>query len=101
MTRESIVQVPERPWPQTDKVWQQFVQFDRMMERTGVNPVTAVRENQGESMARARDICLQCLAHRECRNWLLGTEGMRQPPEFCPNADFFRRWGHKAPQPMR
>lgn len=61
-----------------------------MMERTGVDPVEAVRKSGGMAMAQARDTCLCCLLHRECRNWLGNTEGLQKPPDFCPNTDFFR-----------
>lgn len=68
-----------------------------MMERTGVEPVQAVRKAGGMAMAQARNTCLDCLSHRECRNWLQNTEGLQFPPDFCPNADFFRACVRRSP----
>ncbi|MFC0208129.1 DUF6455 family protein [Chelativorans intermedius] len=82
----------EQRWSQTHKVWRQFAQFDLMMKRTGVDPVAAARTSGGVEMAQARNVCLQCLEHRECRDWLANTQDLQPPPDFCPNALFFRRF---------
>lgn len=50
-----------RKWLQTDRVLRQFAQFDRVMERIGVDPVLAVRMDGGAAVKQARDICLACL----------------------------------------
>lgn len=77
-------------WPQTRRVWRQSGLFELMMERAGVDTVVAARRGGGAAMAHARGVCLRCPSDRECQNWLEGWEGSREPPDFCPNADFFR-----------
>lgn len=86
----------EQRWSQTQRVWQQFAQLDLMMERTGADPIVAARRSRGVAMAQARDACLRCPLHRECRNWLETTEGLQDPPEFCPNAPFFRECARRS-----
>ncbi len=90
------MRVVGRIWPQTNRVWQRFIQFDRMMERTGADPVTAVSERGGVSMAQARNACLRCLSHRECQSWLDRSEGPHNPPVFCPNATILCGWTLKS-----
>lgn len=84
------MQSDERRWPQTDRVWQQFALMDLVMERTGVDPAVAVRTAGGAALAEARDTCLGCASHRECRNWLEGGGDLAALAGFCPNVGFFR-----------
>lgn len=88
--------IAERPWPQTSRVLQRFTQFDQMIDLTGTDPLAAVRESGGASMAQARNTCLRCLLHRECQNWLNQTDGPTDPPAFCPNADALRDWARNT-----
>ena len=77
-----------RHWPQTDRVWRQFGQFDLVMERTRVDPTLAARKDGGTAVAQARDICLTCLHQKQCRS-LLDQDDGGAIMSFCPNADFF------------
>lgn len=79
-----------RHWPQTDRVWRQFGQLDLVMERTRVDPVLAARKAGGMALATARNICLTCLHHKQCRSLLDHDDG-DVILSFCPNADFFDR----------
>lgn len=78
----------DRKWPQTDRVWRQLAQFDRVLERIRVDPVFAVRVNRGAAVKQACDICLACLRQQECRSLLDGGEASAIMA-FRPNAGFF------------
>lgn len=78
-------------WPQTRRIWRQFAQMDLMMARMGVDPLLAIRESSGSSMAQARDICLNCKLQRECLSWLDQPNDPAHDTGFCPNEEFFRR----------
>lgn len=76
-----------RHWPQTQRVWRQFDQLDLVMQRTGASPVVAARKDRGKAMAKARNLCLSCLYHGECRA-RLDAGAAETIMEFCPNASF-------------
>jgi len=88
--KEVAVQSDERRWPQTDRVWQQFALMDLVMQRVGVDPAVAARMAGGAALAEARNTCLSCPFHRECRRWLESGGDFSELAGFCPNAGFFR-----------
>ena len=77
-------------WPMHNRVLRQAELMDRMMGRVGVNPAVAARVDQGAAWYDARTNCISCCREHECREWLECTEGLSMPPDFCPNAEFFR-----------
>ena len=44
----------------------------------------------GLAFGEARAKCRYCLHEEACRVWLASAEGLQVPPDFCPNAGFFR-----------
>lgn len=67
----------------------QKVLMDDMMHVVGVDILSAVDVDGGQSYVRARANCHSCASKRVCREWLADhSEG--EPQEFCLNADFFR-----------
>jgi hypothetical protein len=65
--------------------------MDSVMQTSGVDVLTAIRADNGQAFFEARAKCRVCLHERDCRNWWLEScEALRQPPNFCPNANFFR-----------
>ena len=80
----------ETRWPMFNRVLQQAARMDGMMERLGVDPVLAARQDQGQAYGRARTICLNCPAGPQCERWLAEPAGASEPPPlFCPLAAFF------------
>ena len=75
--------------------------MDRMMERVGVRPAVAVRTDQGMAWYDARTKCIDCLQEHPCRRWLENTDATATPPDFCPNAHFFRECVSNDTTPMR
>ena len=65
----------------------------RMMERCGVDLGRFAKRRLGTTMATAMDVCLDCPCPETCSRWLDATEkgGVQAPPDFCPNAESFRR----------
>ena len=64
--------------------------MDHMMQRAGVDVLTAVRADNGQAFFDSRARCRVCSHESDCRNWLQLSEALRVPPYFCPNANFFR-----------
>ena len=66
--------------------------MDRMLGRVGVDPNHATRVEDGMDWYEARTRCLDCQSIAICKAWLAGepSNGNPEPPEFCPNASFFR-----------
>jgi hypothetical protein len=77
-------------WPMFNRIFHQVELMDRMMEVVGVNAAIAVRVDEGAAWYEARTNCLSCCHECECRDWLVCSEGLLMPPDFCPNAAFFR-----------
>jgi hypothetical protein len=50
----------------------------------------AARIDGGLAFIEARAKCSYCLHEEACRVWLASAEGLQAPPDFCPNARFFR-----------
>ena len=88
-------------WPIFNRVFRQAELMDRMMERVGARPAVAVRIDHGMAWYDARTKCIDCLAEQECRRWLENTDASARPPDFCPNAQFFRQCVRKGATPMR
>jgi hypothetical protein len=74
-----------------NRIFHQVELMDRMMDVVGVNPAIAVRVDKGAAWYEARTNCISCCHECECRNWLECSDGLAVPPDFCPNAAFFRR----------
>jgi Family of unknown function (DUF6455) len=62
--------------------------MDSVMEKCGVDVLKAVRAANGDGFFAARGKCRDCVREEDCRNWWLNASEL--PPNFCPNADFFR-----------
>ena len=77
-------------WPMHSRVFRQAELMDRMMARVGVNPAVAARVDQGAAWFEARTNCISSCHEHVCRNWLERSERLSMPPDFCPNAEFFR-----------
>ena len=77
-------------WPMFREVLRRQELMDDMMERCGVDVLDVIRKDRGQSFVEARTTCL-CACVGTCRDWLLAPDGdVSSPPDFCPNADFFR-----------
>jgi hypothetical protein len=79
-----------RLWPTLEQVFRRRELMDHMMRTSGVDVLTAVRVDGGLTFIEARDKCRHCLHEDACRDWLGFSEGLQMPPNFCPNASFFR-----------
>ena len=78
-------------WPMLRDVLRRQEFMDDMMERCGVNVLDVIRKDRGQSFVEARTNCRLCARVGTCRQWLLAPNGdVSSPPDFCPNADFFR-----------
>jgi len=80
-------------WPMFNQIRRRQELMDQMMQTLGVDVLTAVRLDSGQTFVRARARCRDCLRESECRKWLDRPQGSPLPPDFCPNADFFRSCG--------
>jgi hypothetical protein len=80
-------------WPMFNQVRRRQDLMDEMMERLGVDVLTAVRKGNGQGFVGARTRCRGCLHESECRLWLDSSPKLPIPPDFCPNANFFRWCG--------
>jgi hypothetical protein len=78
-------------WPMFREVLRRQELMDDMMERCGVDLLDVIRKDRGQSLVEARSRCRWCACVGTCRDWLLAPDGdVSSPPDFCPNADFFR-----------
>ena len=78
-------------WPVLDQTRHREELMDAMMETTGVDVLKVISAENGAAFMRARANCRACRSEVACRLWLADTfEEVRSPPEFCPNANFFR-----------
>ena len=64
--------------------------MDRMIARTGADPLIAIRRDGGTSWFEARSRCIDCVSERLCREWLDTDSCEERPdvPEFCVNRAF-------------
>ena len=82
-----------RRWPIFNPVRRRQELMDHMMQRLGVDVLTAIRADDGQAFVEARARCRSCLHESDCRNWLESSEGLPLPPDFCPNANLLRTYG--------
>ncbi len=82
-------------FPVLNRVIAQAERMDTMMGTIGVDPLAAIRRDNGASWYEARTRCIDCADDRRCKTWLDATEPdqPRQPPPFCPNSAFFLACG--------
>ncbi len=78
-------------FPVLNRVIAQAERMDIMMGTIGVDPLVAIRSDNGASWYEARLRCIDCAADRRCKAWLETAEldQPRQAPPFCPNSMFF------------
>jgi hypothetical protein len=87
---EAAMPTSTRLWPTLDQVLRRQEFMDRMMRTSGVDVLAAVRVDGGLAFFEARAKCRFCLHEGTCRGWLESADGLQMPPDFCPNARFFR-----------
>jgi len=63
----------------------------RMMNKVGVNPVTAAALDGGLGGFAACTRCIFCQKAAACESWLSGESQAGTPQDFCPNATYFSR----------
>ncbi len=80
-------------WPTFNQAHRRQELMDHMMQRAGVDVLTAIGVDDGRAFVEARARCRTCLHESECRNWLESSETLLLLPDFCPNANFFRTCG--------
>ena len=80
---------PSRYWPAFEQVVRRQHLMDRMMHLSVVDVPNAVRVDGGLAFIEARAKCRFCTVEEACLLWLASDE-LRPPPDFCPNARFFR-----------
>jgi hypothetical protein len=80
-------------WPAFKEARRRNELMDAMMSRFGVDLITAIDVDNGNAFVQARSKCRSCCHESECRAWLNADETRFLPPDFCPNACFFRRCG--------
>ena len=85
--------------PMLDRVFRHAELMDRMMERIGINAAAAARLEKGMAFYKARTRCIGCCRERQCSDWLArsDSDASGEPPEFCGDAEFFRRLRSKTP----
>jgi Family of unknown function (DUF6455) len=79
-----------RWWPTREEVLRRRHLMRRMMQLCEVDTATAACIDGGLAFHIAETKCRFCLQEAACRLWLDSDEGPRVPPDFCPNAGFFR-----------
>ena len=80
-------------WPTFNQVRHRQELMDHMIERLGVDVLTAIDMEGGCAFVQARARCRNCLHESGCRLWLDSSTASPFPPDFCPNANFFRKCG--------
>jgi hypothetical protein len=73
-----------------ERVQRQAGLFREMIERAGVDPGAAAKEDCGGAFAMAARLCLSCPHACACRDWLDGRAS-GPAPEFCRNAAYLAR----------
>ncbi len=79
-------------FPIFNRIHAQADLMDRMLTRTGTDPLVAIRRDGGASWYEARSRCIDCVADKLCRHWL-ETEpctGPQDVPAFCANRAFIK-----------
>jgi uncharacterized protein DUF6455 len=88
----------DKRWPMYRRVLHQAQRMEDMMRHLGVDPAPAARQHDGQGFARARIVCLVCPYAEACGSWLTLAGDAAEPPDFCPNAEFFAA-ARKTPIP--
>jgi hypothetical protein len=85
--------------PMLDRVFRHAELMDRMMERVGIDAAAAARLEKGVALYKARTRCIGCCRERQCSDRLArsDSDASGAPPEFCSDAEFFRRLRTKTP----
>jgi Family of unknown function (DUF6455) len=82
-------------WPLLEQVRRRQRLMDHMMLTTGVKMSRVVSIDGGLAFIEASSKCRLCPDEPACVHWLEGAETIETPPEFCPNAKFFKSCGGK------
>jgi hypothetical protein len=82
--------------PMLERIFRHAELLDRMLERLGIDAVAAARLDGGMARYEARTKCIGCCRERQCSEWL-ARSAPGEWPEFCCNAEFFRRIATTAP----
>jgi Family of unknown function (DUF6455) len=77
-----------RFWPTRARLRRRHRLMRRMMRTSGVQADAAARIDGGLAFGEARAKCRYM--RRLAGVWLASAEGLQVPPDFCPNACFFR-----------
>lgn len=77
-------------FPVLNRIIAQGERMDIMKSAIGVDPLVAVRCDNGDSWYQARTRCIECAPDRHCKVWLdtSSPDQPRLPLSFCPNAAF-------------
>jgi len=78
-------------WPLLEQVRRRQKLMDRMMVTGGVDMYGAASVDGGLAFLEASTKCRLCKHEDACVLWLEAAEGPETPPDFCPNARFFRK----------
>ena len=84
--------------PMLDRVLGHAELMHRMMERVGIDAAAVARLEKCVALYKARTRCIGC-RERQCSDWLARFDGdaFGAPPEFCSDAEVFRRLRSKTP----
>lgn len=79
-------------FPIFNRVVSQADLMDRMMARTGADPLIAIRRDGGAAWHEARSRCVDCVADEQCRRWLdsILCDELQDVPAFCANSAFIK-----------
>lgn len=79
-------------FPIFKRIHTQAALMDRMMARTGADPLVAIRRDGGTSWYQARSRCIDCVADNLCRQWLDASscDEQQDVPAFCANRAFIK-----------
>lgn len=92
-TGEEPMTTANSSWPMFREALRRQELMDAMMQTLGVDILTAIRAQSGEAFVEARHKCRNCQHETACCTWLGSPPTVPSPPDFCPNADFFRACG--------
>ncbi|MYZ50057.1 DUF6455 family protein [Propylenella binzhouense] len=66
-----------------------------MMRQTGVDLSSESGILLGRDLRAAVHACAGCNAEKQCESWLAEGHQNAEPPDFCRNADLFRKLGRR------
>jgi hypothetical protein len=86
--------------PMLERIFRHAELMDRMMDRLGIDVAAAARLDGGMAWYEARTMCIGCCRERQCADWVTRSEvGTASEPQFCCDAEFFRRLRAKGLKP--